>query len=437
MVGGFAKHFDDPLRDSDVPWAGAVGSLVEHVHLMRHNPYRALAMPEPIATSELGEGPELEVPGDIVLRGRVEGARRVEIELRPGVVWHIDVTAGRYEVTGLPEGLEGRVPPLDDPGAWTFQAELHKNRALLGIEGVCVEPRRIEELPVVGAKDIVTIRAQAPGGRCALEVLEKYSETLARHTLDALHDVEALQEYAEIGAMRTPIAAYTLHVFAQLAPSERAREAAARQLRELGELAEPFLGEVPEPQGVAPIERVSFDALITRMEELVPEGVELVTGEDFPDQYEASRYVAHGDPTSYPDTGPDDPTPVASALLLYHAEHVDDDRFEPHWLSGDPVGMITDFSCLPANGGWWQGKASGEVHVDRERDLVLMALSLQGPGYEGWPAWGECLLAFWRCAEGWVFASWGGSREELQQVIGLSTWPTQLEWRSIEGYLGV
>ena len=436
VVGAIAKHFSDPLEESDVAWAKPMSRIIFQHRFMRQNPFHALDAPRSFASAQ-GEGSvSLTTPGDVWLTGSVEGADTAEVALRDGIVWHLNITDHTFRVTGLPDTVEGTLPPATAK-EWSFTAEIHKNRAILGVNGVIVEHAKIEDLPVIDAQDSVSMEVALPeGDRCELVAHEKFSETLSKHTLQGLNDLQDVQEYAEIAAMCTPVAAYTLYVLSQLSPFEASREAAMRQLCELGELAEPFLGEVPEPQGPAPLDVVSFNVLIERMKQ-AREGADVHHGTDLEQTpYGTERWASYDAlEQGEPETGPDE-TPVLDVLCLVKTDRAGDDEYVPFYISDNPQDMIVDFVSFEAHVGWYQGSASGDVYTDEERRLALMDLSLEGPDYGGWPSFGRCILAFWPCDEGWVYACWGGSRQKLQHVMGLQMWPTQLEWRSIEGYLG-
>lgn len=442
LVGHLETCFDKPLEDATLPWAKAVRKLLWHLRFQRHNPHHALSEPTSFAQAEGAGSISIDAPGDVFFRCKIGATRPCKITVRGDVTLSIDPKEGSFLFEGLPQKISGDLPPIGTQG-YSVEGEIHKNRGIFGVNGVIIEGQQIEDIEVLPAEQTapISVEVMDPTVTCAIELLEKYSETLGNHVLSLLRDMKDTQALAEIRAMRNPIAAYTLYLFSQLAPLPETRDGAMVQLRELGELAEPYLGEVPEPRGKSPVKAVSFEVLAGRMQALSEEP--LFTGDEA--GYQQRRWIGFEDVNAYPEPDEDEEydgwgggevDQVCSAILLCEEFGTGKDA-KNYWLENEEHrGLLDVFISLSGNGAWYEGKANGQVYFDQERELILADLALEQDSGGGWPTQGATYLACWRCEEGWVFASWGRSRSQLQEVIGLDFWPTQLEWRSVEGWLG-
>ena len=454
-LGYIESCFEEPAKKSEEPWTNSIERLVWQHRYDKQNVYHTLEHPKQFAEAE-GDGEvAIDAPGDILFECHISALVPSKITVRGDVTLSIDPVAKTFVFEGLPQTVEGVLPPMFGD-SYTVQGEIHKNRGIFGVNGVVIEGQKVEDLELVPANEKAPIKIATleSSTTCRITLSEKYSETLGNHVLSLLRDLEDVQALAEIRAMQSPVAAYTLYLFSQLAPSDYMRDAAMRQLCELAELAEPYLGEVPEPKGPAPIATVSFDAIIERMQALSEtplhqgteaaymeqrwvgfEDVNLFPGDGDDDNYDDEEYEEDYD--DYDGGYGEENYQVVSAVMLSEPFEDGQEQTRPYWFSEDGAdSMLGNFAGLAGNGMWYESKAYGEVYVDEDRDLILMDLTLERENYDGWPIQGGAYLACWKCEEGWVFASWGRSRSELQRVIGLDFWPTQLQWRSIEGWLG-
>lgn len=456
-LGYIENCFEEPAKKSALPWTNAIERLVWQHRYDKQNVYRALDTPTQFARAE-GDGEvAIDAPGDVLFECHVDALVPSKITIRKDVTLEIDPEAGTFTFTGLSKEISGALPPMFGDG-YTVQGELHKHRGIFGVNGIVIEGQQVEEIEVLAAHEKAPIKIATLGSNttCRITLSEKYSETLGNHVLGLLRDLDDVQELAEIRAMQNPIAAYTLYLFSQLAPSDSMRSAAMHQLCELGELAEPYLGEVPEPRGPAPIEMVSFDTIIERMQALSDTPLHQGTEAAYTEQ----RWVGFEDVNLFPGDGDDEEQDyddeeyeedyddydggygeenyqVVSAVMLHEPFQEGREPSRPYWFDEDGArSMLGNFAGLSGNGMWYEARAFGEVYIDEDRDLILMNLTLEREGYEGWPIEGSAYLACWKCEDGWLFSSWGRSRSELQRVIGLDFWPTQMQWRAIEGWLG-
>lgn len=450
VLGHFERCFSEPLEASDVAWKGAVAKLVWYFRFDRANPYRALEHPICYATAEGKGSVTLDAPGDVFFECFVGEHVPCVITVRGDVTLHVDPKGGTFRFHGLSNEERGQLPPLED-GGYIVNGEIHRGRGMFGVNGVVVAGHRGLSLGAIEANQTspIKITTRSKDVTCRIELSEKFSETLGNHVLAALRDLNDVQNLVEIRALQNPTAAYTLFLFSQLAPSERARQVALEQLRELGDLAAPYLAKTSTSSDPKPLDVVSFDEIATRMGSLGGEA--LCSGEEVPSigkkwigfqDINAYPSTDHGDSASYEDEEPhmvEIAVPiVASAVILVDParapkENASHDRFGENLVHR----MLSTLGGLAANHGWYNSRAAGAVHVDKQRGLILMDLMLESeePDDGCGVMEGNAHLASWRCEEGWLFASWGRSREELARVIGLDVWPPQTEWQSLSGVL--
>ncbi|MEO1273105.1 MAG: hypothetical protein AAFX99_33880, partial [Myxococcota bacterium] len=461
-IGLHARHFERPFKAHDASWCAPLLTLCTHTMLTQQNPYRTLAPPTLVghASGAPATMLSLEASEDIWLEVHARDAARITVTLRNDAVWTIDMANQCWSLQGTDLELTGATPPLAG-SVVTLHAELHKGRAILGVNDVVVEHQRIDHL--IATDGLTTFHATVEGPNAALTTMsawEKYSETLAEAILnaaDAPFDPQTLHEAADL---QTPEAAFGLYALAELSKDDTHTTHIRAALTTMGDHAVPFLGVQPIPAHPRTPRSVSFDQLAEQLQGMFPDltlqrfdtvenddDVSAVsfgdvnnTGfneddDDWDDADEEEEEDDYGPPAN----NPDDPTaPVPTALYLFKQD--DDDAPHPdpnHFFLEHHDSLMEQFSCFPNMATWWDGHYEGMMVKGEDTPFLVMDLSLYGTDSWDGGDYGECLLAYWPVEEGWVLAVWSSDGARLRKLMGVSVWPARHRWQSVRGPMGV